>query len=76
MVLQCGDLREASRTEFAMEGFLATAFLFAWFWHLAVNEVDVVDGHPGVELRGFLLLKTNLGIVEEWDKSILIITVP
>ena len=60
----------------AMEGFLATTLLFAWSWHLAVDEVDVVDGHPGVELRGFLLLKTNLEIVEEWDKSILIITVP
>ena len=60
----------------AMEGFLPTALLFAWSWHLAVDEVDVVDGHPGVELRSFLLLKTNLVIVEKWDKSILIITVP
>ena len=59
----------------AMEGFLPTALLFAWSRHLTVDEVDVVDGHPGVELRGFLLLKTNLAIVEKWDKSILIITV-
>ena len=59
----------------AMKRFLPTALLFAWSWHLAVDEVDVVDGHPGVELRGFLLLKTNLGIVEEWDKRIVIMTV-
>ena len=58
----------------AMEGFLPTALLFAWSWHLAVDEIDVVDGHPGVELRGFLLLETNL--VGKWDKSILIQTIP
>ena len=59
----------------AMKRFLATALLFAWSWHLAVDEIDVVDGHPGVELRGFLLLKTNLGIVEKWDKRIVIMTI-
>ena len=59
----------------AMEGFLPTTLLFAWSRHLAVDEVDVVDGHPGVELRGFLLLKTNLGIVADWDKRIVIMTV-
>ena len=59
-----------------MEGFLPTALLCAWSRHLAVDEVDVVDCHPGVELRGFLLLKTNLVIAEKWDKRIVIITVP
>ena len=58
----------------AMEGFLPTTLLFALSWHLAVDEIDVVDGHPGVELRGFLLLETNL--VGKWDKSILIQTIP